>query len=561
MPETGVRMLNGRYRIVDRLGRGGMGAVWRARDELLGRDVAVKEILLPHGLDEAELAAWRGRSLREARAAAQVRHPAVVTIHDVVMQEGHPWIVMELVRAPSLDERLRASGPMPVGEAARVGAALAEALRAVHALGIVHRDLKPANVLLADDGEVVLTDFGIAVIEGDARFTRSGLLIGTPGFMAPERLAGETAGPASDLWSLGAVLYAAVEGRRAFEGSAPAVIDAAVLAGQPAPQERSGPLAPLISALLVRDPADRPDAASTAARLTEIARSIGSEADGAKPSDGRTRVDDPTPKPPNPRPDADGSDGPYGAVLAGFEGRPAPRPTRKMPVSERPTAAAPPGGHDAGPDRPRQAGPAPTPIPVSPEFGFAIPPRWLIGIGIAVVLFLGGVGALAFGPLSHDGSKDGAKHGTVAADPCTLLTAQQVTSLGLNPKPTGGGFGGGIAQGGQSDEDDCEWTVNGKAGSAGLTMALVTYARRADATAAYGTLHYSPSVTAAAFAIPHIGDESSAARVSSDDPPEIKVVFRVGNSVALIDSKEMRDRQAAVHAAQWAAPGIARAGQ
>ncbi|WUH97922.1 serine/threonine protein kinase [Spirillospora sp. NBC_00431] len=156
-----------------------MGTVWQAYDEVLGRDVAVKEILLPPGLDETELAAVRGRAMREARAAAQVRHPAIVTIHDVVTQDEHPWIVMDLVRAPSLSDRLAEFGRLSMAESARVGAVLAQALDAVHRHGIVHRDVKPANVLLADDGEVVLTDFGIAVIEGDARFTRTGLLIGT----------------------------------------------------------------------------------------------------------------------------------------------------------------------------------------------------------------------------------------------------------------------------------------------------------------------------------------------------------------------------------------------
>ncbi|MEV5576578.1 protein kinase [Spirillospora sp. NPDC052269] len=265
MPDGG--MLNGRYRIADRLGSGGMGSVWRAHDELLGREVAVKEILLPHGLDEAALAALRVRALAEARAAARVRHPGVITIHDVVIEDGHPWIVMELVRARSLDDRIREAGALSVAETARIGAELADALRAVHALGIVHRDLKPANVLLEPDGHVVLTDFGIATIEGDLRLTASGLLIGTPGFMAPERLAGEPSGRPSDLWCLGAVLYSAVEGGRPFEGTTPAMVAAAVLAGTAAPQARSGPLSPLITALLERDPAARPDASETTERL------------------------------------------------------------------------------------------------------------------------------------------------------------------------------------------------------------------------------------------------------------------------------------------------------
>ncbi|HEU5027564.1 MAG TPA: protein kinase [Spirillospora sp.] len=530
MSDGAGRVLSGRYRFVERLGRGGMGAVWRARDDLLGRDVAVKEILLPHGLDEAELAAARGRSLREARAAAQVRHPAVVTIHDVVIEDGHPWIVMELVRAPSLEERLRASGPLAVAEAARVGAALAGALAAVHAHGIVHRDLKPANVLLADDGEVVLTDFGIAVIEGDARFTRSGLLIGTPGFMAPERLAGEPAGPASDLWSLGAVLYAAVEGRRAFEGSAPAVIDAAVLAGTPEPQRRSGPLEPLITALLSRVPGDRPDASSAAARLTAIASPAGDTAG-------------PLPRPPDER--------------------------AEVPATVKATVTVPAGTDGTGDAAARQAGAVPAwlrnPDHASPRDAPAAPgaPKWLPGIALAVVLVTGGL--IAWGISAAD---DRGKAVRPVADPCSLLTGPQLSSLGLAPRgaestldpestPT---------QRGASPDVVCEWNRPGSAspgtdssGTAPLALDLTTYADVPAASAAYNLRHFSPTITTDFFESARIGDESSAAADGRSTPSTITVVFRLGRTVVSVVTREFADRDTALRAAGWAGAALARA--
>ncbi|GAB2856249.1 hypothetical protein GCM10022221_64840 [Actinocorallia aurea] len=275
MSQLNARILGGRYRLLDRVGRGGMGAVWRARDELLGREVAVKEIVLPPGLDQEHLAEARGRAVGEARAAAQVRHPAVVTIHDVVMEGDHHWIVMEYIKARSLDDHLQDRGALPVAEVARIGAVLVGALQAVHDLGILHRDVKPANILLDDDGHVVLTDFGIATIEGDARLTASGFLIGTPGYMAPERLRGDPAGPPSDLWSLGAVLFTAVEGHPPYQGNTPMVIASAILTHDQVPLRRGGPLSAVILGLLTPDPADRLDARATADRLAKIVEGRG----------------------------------------------------------------------------------------------------------------------------------------------------------------------------------------------------------------------------------------------------------------------------------------------
>ena len=204
------RVIGGRYRLVERIGSGGMGTVWRALDELVDREVAVKQPRLPGDPEDAAHQRAANRLYREARAAARVDHPAAVSIHDVVVEEdGLPWIVMELVRGESLHEALK-RGPVEAPEAARIGIAVLGALRAAHAVGIVHRDVKPANVLLGPHRRVVLTDFGIAHIQGEESLTVSGEFIGSLEFIAPERMSGRGAGPSSDLWSLGVLLYAAV---------------------------------------------------------------------------------------------------------------------------------------------------------------------------------------------------------------------------------------------------------------------------------------------------------------------------------------------------------------
>ncbi|MFD2353391.1 serine/threonine-protein kinase [Nonomuraea ferruginea] len=196
------RQVGNRYRLVEPLGEGGMGVVWRAYDELLDRTVAIKEVRYS-GVGERQRAELNRRTIREARAAGRLDHPSVVVIHDVVEEDGRPWIVMQLVRSRSLAEAIRADGPLPVARAAAIGARVLDALRAAHATGVLHRDVKPENVLLADDGRVVLTDFGIATMESEAGLTATGSLVGTPAYMPPERLNGEPARPESDLWSLG----------------------------------------------------------------------------------------------------------------------------------------------------------------------------------------------------------------------------------------------------------------------------------------------------------------------------------------------------------------------
>src|SRR5689334_9739326 len=211
------RLLAGRYRLSHVLGRGGMGAVWAAHDEVLGRDVAVKEVVPPPTLTGEERRLVRQRSLREARAAARISHPSAVTVYDVVEDDDRPWIVMQRLDARTLADVLREDGPLPLPRVARLGLDLLDALAAAHAAGVMHRDVKPANVMIGADGRAVLTDFGIATLEGDPALTSTGLVIGSPAYMSPERARGEPPSPASDLWSLGATLYTAIEGHSPFQ--------------------------------------------------------------------------------------------------------------------------------------------------------------------------------------------------------------------------------------------------------------------------------------------------------------------------------------------------------
>ncbi|MET7357459.1 serine/threonine-protein kinase [Streptomyces sp. NPDC005562] len=271
-PEPGAgRLIAGRYRLLDKLGHGGMGTVWRAKDETVDREVAVKEPRVPDHLPERERANVHERMRREARAAARLDHPAVVTVHDVAVEDGRPWIVMELVQGRSLGATLQ-EGTLSAQEAARIGLDVLDALDAAHRAGILHRDVKPDNVLLGRHDRVVLTDFGIAQIEGETNLTDTGF-VGSPEFIAPERVLGQRPGPACDLWSLGVVLYAATEGVSPFRRSnTPATLQSVLNATPAAPASASGPLAEAINRLLVKDPARRPDAAQVRALLTEAAR-------------------------------------------------------------------------------------------------------------------------------------------------------------------------------------------------------------------------------------------------------------------------------------------------
>ncbi|MGV9521560.1 protein kinase domain-containing protein [Streptomyces griseus] len=277
------RVIDGRFTLVERLGSGGMGMVWRARDEALHRDVALKEVRPPdpalEDYDPEGARTLRARVLREARALARVDHPNVVTVHHIVDpgEEGYPWIVMELVAGSSLHERL-AAGPMEPAEAAELGRGILSALRAAHAVGIQHRDVKPANVLLRTDGRPVLTDFGIAAIRESTSLTATGALIGSPDYIAPERIRGTEGDPSSDLWSLGMMLYVAVEGRHPLRRATTLATLAAVLDEEIPPPARAGALTPVLTALLTRNIPARPDAEALDRMLAEAARTGGSPA-------------------------------------------------------------------------------------------------------------------------------------------------------------------------------------------------------------------------------------------------------------------------------------------
>jgi serine/threonine protein kinase len=269
------RVIGGRYSLTDVLGRGGMGTVWLATDQVLERQVALKEVTFSVDLSDEDRRVLRERTMREARAAARLVHPCVTTVYDVVEDDGKPWLVMEHVSARSLQEILEERGPLFPDAVARIGLDMLAALEAAHEAGIVHRDVKPANVLVDRDGGACLTDFGIATATGDSSLTTGGALIGSPSYMAPERANGEQPGPAVDLWSLGATLYAAVEGRPPFDrGEAMATL-MSVVSEPPAPMLRAGPLEPVLSGLLTKDPARRTTLPEARRQLQAVRADVG----------------------------------------------------------------------------------------------------------------------------------------------------------------------------------------------------------------------------------------------------------------------------------------------
>ncbi|MFF9125978.1 serine/threonine-protein kinase [Streptomyces sp. NPDC014889] len=352
LQDSSERLLAGRYRLGDVLGRGGMGTVWRAEDETLGRTVAVKELRFPSNIDEDEKRRLITRTLREAKAIARIRDTSAVTVFDVVDEDDRPWIVMELVEGKSLAEVIREDGLLTPRRAAEVGLAVLDVLRSAHSQGILHRDVKPSNVLIAEDGRVVLTDFGIAQVEGDPSITSTGMLVGAPSYISPERARGHKPGPAADLWSLGGLLYAAVEGTPPYDkGSAIATLTAVMT--EPLEEPRNaGPLRDVIHGLLNKEPAERLDDAGARAMLKAV-------------------VDAPEPKAAEPEPPADatkvvplpaqadgrsrkGGSGSSGSGSGGSRGeqagdrlRGALRSVRKAAVVANPAAAAGAGAESA----------------------------------------------------------------------------------------------------------------------------------------------------------------------------------------------------------------------
>ncbi|MCX5204757.1 serine/threonine protein kinase [Streptomyces sp. NBC_00237] len=335
--EVEGRLLAGRYRLGDVLGRGGMGTVWRAVDETLGRTVAVKELRFPTAIDEDEKRRLITRTLREAKAIARIRNHNAVTVFDVVDEDDRPWIVMELVEGKSLAEAIREDGLLTPRRAAEVGLAILDVLRAAHRQGILHRDVKPSNVLIAEDGRVVLTDFGIAQVEGDPSITSTGMLVGAPSYISPERARGHKPGPAADLWSLGGLIYASVEGVPPYDkGSAIATLTA-VMTEPVDPPKHAGPLEDVIYGLLAKDPAQRLDDAGARALLTDVLFQL-DKADAAGDELARSDATKMVPLPPLP------------------EEKAAPRAPKGKKQAATPKATATPPA--AAPVTPAVAGPA-----------------------------------------------------------------------------------------------------------------------------------------------------------------------------------------------------------
>ena len=343
-------LIAGRYRLAESIGSGGMGRVWRAHDEVLHRAVAVKELTAALYVSDSDQAVLLARTRAEARAAARINHSAVVTVHDVLDHDGRPWIVMELVEGNSLADAVKEQGRIEPREAARIGLWVLRALRAAHSAGVLHRDVKPGNVLLGRDGRVLLTDFGIAQIEGDSTITRTGEVVGSVDYLAPERVRGHDPGPASDLWALGATLYTAVEGRSPFRRTSPLSTMQAVVEEEAEQPVNAGPLGPVISALLRKEPERRPSAEEAEQMLAEAA-------EGRRPNAAQAYVPTQTSGLHGP-----GGTGGYGtpgqtanarAVNGSATGGPA---TPVGPSAVGPPAVGPvPGGHGGGrPVRPRR---------------------------------------------------------------------------------------------------------------------------------------------------------------------------------------------------------------
>ncbi|WP_030685995.1 serine/threonine-protein kinase [Streptomyces globisporus] len=421
--------LAGRYRAVRQLGRGGMGVVWRAVDEVLGREVAVKELRTYNDASGPELEDLRLRMQREARAAARVRHPGVIAVHDVTEHEGRPVIVMELVDGPSLDGVLGERGTLDPREAAQIGAAVLEALAAAHDVGVLHRDVKPGNVLLDRGGRVVLTDFGIATMDdpGDGsatHLTRSGEIVGSLDYLAPERAQGQQPGPASDVWALGATLYAAVEGTSPFRRTSTwQTLNAIVVEPLPAPR-LAGPLAPVLARLLDKDPARRPDARTAARLLAEVAEGRGATAPGVEGAQGGPAG-------------VPGAAGPWPAAVDAPAAGPDPS------SSGHGAGPAAPGAWPGGPGAPAPGAPhlwAPTQhdaVPYRPEgFGPAVPPARAAAMGTPGQAGPGGpvpvTGAPA-GPVAHGAgaapTRHSAAHGRAGRNRSGALVAAAVAGV------------------------------------------------------------------------------------------------------------------------------------
>ncbi|GAA4565750.1 serine/threonine-protein kinase [Planotetraspora kaengkrachanensis] len=371
MPEQQQRLIAGRYELITPIGRGTMGTVWRAYDHSLARIVAVKQIRQDSTLNRTQREELRERMIREGRIAARVRHPSVATIHDAIEVDGSPWIVMELIEGRSLEQVIDEEGPLPPRLVAQIGYDLLGALRAAHAQNILHRDVKPGNVLLTDAGRVVLTDFGIAKAPGDSPLTRTGMVIGSPGYTAPERARGDYTGPESDMWSLGATLYFAVEGRPAYERGTVQETLAALMTETADPPTQAGPLRSVLDGLLDKDHTTRLTPDRAASMLRAVAETPSGRAQPSAAPSGAPRTAPPSPSPSAQRPAPRRADDEGTMVIKRPPiGAPGSRPASPPP-------AAPSAPSSASPASPPPAPPAssPPPGPAPARGGSAGPPE------------------------------------------------------------------------------------------------------------------------------------------------------------------------------------------
>ncbi|PZT76188.1 MULTISPECIES: serine/threonine-protein kinase [unclassified Streptomyces] len=465
--DKGGRLLAGRYRLGEVLGRGGMGTVWRAADETLGRTVAVKELRFPSAIDEDEKRRLITRTLREAKAIARIRNNGAVTVYDVVDEDDRPWIVMELIEGKSLAEAIREDGVLPPKRVAEIGLALLDVLRSAHREGILHRDVKPSNVLIAEDGRVVLTDFGIAQVEGDPSVTSTGMLVGAPSYISPERARGHKPGPPADLWSLGGLLYASVEGCPPYDkGSAIATLTA-VMTEPLDPPKNAGPLEEVIYGLLARDPQQRLDDAGARALLNDVISSFEQpERPVPAPADA-TRV---MALPKGGAASGEAGDGTRdrlrGALRSARSARATPvaAPVAAPPVPSRP-AAAPAAVTPSGAVPPQR--PASSPVaPQRASLTDVVPRRTLAIIAAVIVLaVLGTVLALTLGGGDEPAGDKGAKNPGASA-PAEASGDGTATSA-ETPQGGSGKEQGGDEPGKGKGKDDDEQGEDGKKGDKG----------------------------------------------------------------------------------------------
>lgn len=457
-----ARVLADRYRLDRVLGRGAMGTVWAAFDQLLHRRVAIKEINFPSGMPEEEAHMLAERTLREARAIAQLSHPNVITLYDILTVGGAPVIVMEVLAARSLGDVLRENGSLTPGQTATVGASVASGLAAAHAAGITHRDVKPGNVLISADGRIKLTDFGIARSQSENPMTATGLLLGSPAYISPEVATGQTASPAADAWGLGALLFACVEGRPPYDRGNPIATLMSVVSDPVPPVRRGGPLIPIINDLLVKSPAHRMTVQQARSQLVKFADD---------PTEGRLRIPGAVQ---SARPSVPQNFAPGGGVGAGAGvgagGGPAPVPGA-VPGSHRGSGSLPGSGPGSVPGSHPGSGSVPGSGPGAGSVPSAVP-----GAGPGTHSGLGSVpGAHAGGSLaaSQTGHRPPPR-------PSPALSSAGLSSAGLS---SAGLSSSALSSPSRTDLPPPPWAATGGAHLAALPAASAPLPRPAPSTA------------------------------------------------------------------------------